>query len=166
MKSIIPVLCIALLPFSIVLVAEEPATEERVIPTEISEPPYEVGDLPSEQGYYIQREGRTSINFRIVHNKMRVYWIDDDGLIAEPEASAGNARFPLINKTRNYYGLSPLPGDVGIGSEGIVRLPHIFNVILYLKNENGEGGESYPFRYLNSMDSPLDNKELDGSSAD
>jgi hypothetical protein len=164
MKSRIPALCLALLALSCPLGAEEVVAEEKVIPTEISEPPYQVGELPTEQGYYIERAGQTSINFRIVSNRMRVYWIDEDGLIAEPEATAGNVRFTVRSKQRDFYNLSPLPGDVGLGSAGFVRLPHLFNMVLFLKNGESEGGDSYAFRYLISMDTPVESAELDASS--
>ncbi len=168
MKLRTPVFCLALFALSLPLSADETApveVEEKVIPTEISEPPYEVGQLPSQQGYYIEREGQTSINFRIVANKMRVYWIDEDGLIAEPEATVGNVRFSGLSKKRDYFGLTPLAGDVGLGSEGIVRLPHLFNVVLYLKTGESETGESHTFRYLISMDTPVERAEPDVSSS-
>ena len=69
------------------------ADQGQIVPTEISDPPYAVGQLPSTQGYYIKRPEQTSINYRIVENKIRVYWIDENGLIAEPELTLGNVRF-------------------------------------------------------------------------
>ena len=164
MKSRIPTLCLALFALSLPLVAEE-VVEEKVIPTEISEPPYQVGELPSTQGYYIARADQTSINYRIVNNKMRVYWIDEDGLIAEPEATGGNVRFRGQPKIRDFYGLIPLRGDVGLGSEGIGRPPHLFNVVLYLTTGESDKGDTHPFRYLVSMDTPIESAELDPSSA-
>ena len=48
------------------------AQEEPVeLPTEVSEPPYELGDLVTEQGYYVDRgEEEPRINLRIVDNRL------------------------------------------------------------------------------------------------
>ncbi len=130
---------------------ETAANEEKVLPTEVSEAPYEVGQLPAEQGYYIDRgDELTQINFRIVNTQMRVYWIDADGLIAEPEAKAGNVRFTGTVRGRAYYGLERISGDVGIGSPAVIPAPHIFNIILTL--EDGDNSTTYNFRYTANMD--------------
>lgn len=128
------------------------ADQGQILPTEISDPPYAVGQLPSTQGYYIKRPEQTSINYRIVENKIRVYWIDENGLIAEPELTLGNVRFKGLSKKRNFFALDLLPSGAGLGSEGIVKPPHVFNVALYLGSESGETSESYSFRYLAAMD--------------
>lgn len=151
MKLKIFTLCVVLCTCSRSLATEEAALDEAVIPTKIAEPPYKIGDLPSQQGYYIQSEGQTSINFRIVDNKIRLYWLDANGLIAEPKASAGNIRVKGKPKIRSFYALAPLAGEAGLGSEAIVRLPHLFNVILYLNNAATEDGDLYTFRYVPSM---------------
>ncbi|MGJ8639514.1 MAG: hypothetical protein ACSHYA_08980 [Opitutaceae bacterium] len=145
--------------FSAVAQAEE--AEKVEIPTEISEPPYEVGQLPVEQGYYIKRgDDQTQINFRVVSNQMRVYWIDENGLIAEPEATAGNVRFTSSVRGRNFYGLTTVGGDAGIGASGIIPAPHIFNLILTLE---GSGEPStHNFRYTANLDIP---KLPDGATA-
>ena len=145
------------------LIAEETkpevSVEVIVIPTEISEPPYEVGQLPSEQGYYIEREDQTTINFRIVGNKMRIYWIDENGLIAEPESTGGSVRLKGKPKIRDYFALAPLAGDAGIGSAGIVKPPHFFTVFLSLKQPDSEELVTNSFSYSNAMDQPVDDKE-------
>lgn len=132
--------------------AEEASTEEATeIPTEVSEAPYTVGELCSKQGYYIERgEEETQINFRIVDNKMRVYWIDVNGLIAEPEAKIGNIRFTGNVRGRAYYGLTAISGDAGIGSPAVLPAPHIFNIILTL--ENAGKTTTHNFRYTADMD--------------
>ena len=145
------------------LIAEEtkpeaPA-EEIVIPTEISEPPYEVGELPSEQGYYVEREGQTTINFRIVDNRIRVYWIDENGLIAEPESTGGSVRLKGQPKIRDYFALSPVGGDAGLGSAGIVKPPHLFTVFLSLKQAESDELVTHSFRYTIAMDQPVDGEE-------
>lgn len=145
--------------------AEAPS-EEVVIPTEISEPPYEVGELPSTQGYYIEREGQTTINFRIVGNRMRVYWIDENGLIAEPESTSGSVRLKGKPKIRSYFALAPIGGDAGLGSEGIVKPPHLFTVFLSLKQAEGDELMTNSFRYTIAMDSAEDETEARASSAD
>lgn len=52
--------------------------EPPAIPTEVFEPPYSIGDLVPEQGYYIDRgEGEVGINIRFFENKFRLCWIDE-----------------------------------------------------------------------------------------
>ena len=152
------------------LIAEEtkpeaPA-EEIVIPTEISEPPYEVGELPSTQGYYIERGDQTTINFRIVNNRMRVYWIDENGLIAEPESTGGSVRLKGKPKIRSYFALAPVAGDAGLGSTGIVKPPHLFTVFLSLKQADSDELTTNSFRYTIAMNTPVDETEPNASSTD
>jgi hypothetical protein len=132
---------------------------EKVLPTVISEPPYQVGQLVTQQGHYISRgEDLPRINFRIVNNKMRVYWIDADGLIAEPDASGGSIRFTSNVNTRTFHGLVRLSGEAGLGSLGIVPPPHTFNLVLTLKNIDTSKDEFsiYPFRYIYTMNKSVD----------
>ncbi len=169
MKLTIPVICLALCTLSLPIFAEEivPAeVADKVIPTEISEPPYQVGQLPSQQGYYIERPGQTSINFRIVDNKIRIYWIDADGLIAEPESTAGNARLNGQPKIRSYFNLEPISAAAGLGGEGIVRPPHYFHVALYLEQSEDGAGDLHSFRYLISMDAPIESEEPNSTWTD
>ena len=145
MKLTIPVICVALAALSLSISAQQlvPAeVEDKLIPTEISEPPYPVGQLPSQQGDYIERIGQKSINCRIVANKIRIYWIDADGLIALPESTAGNLRLYDKPKIRPYFNLQPISSAAGLGGERIVRPPHFFNVVLYLNSQRAE-----PVRY-------------------
>ena len=145
--------------FALVAQAEDAApVEEKVIPTEISEPPYEVGELVTESGYYIKRgEDETQINFRIVGNKLRVYWIDTDGLIAEPEAAVGTVRFTGSVRGRPYHRLNKLSVDAGLGAAGVVPPPHIFNVTLVIENpEDPKDLAQYSFRYVATMDQETD----------
>lgn len=134
--------------------------EEKEIPTEISQPPYEVGDLVTEQGYYIDRgEDLPKVNFRIVDNRLRVYWIDADGLIAEPEHAKASVRFTGSFRGRAYHGLTTLPSGVGLGSAGIIPPPHIFNVILVFPPVDDGEPASHSFRYVHKMDTPADTTE-------
>jgi hypothetical protein len=127
------------------------------IPTEVSEPPYEVGDLVVEQGYYIERgEEEARINFRIVGNKLRVYWIDENGLIAEPEYSTAVLRFTGSVRGRAYHSLSLLPSGVGLGSAGVLPPPHLYNAVLVFPAVEGEESVSYAFRYTSGMDVAVD----------
>lgn len=121
---------------------------------EIAEPPYEVGDLIMERGHYIEREGRTSINFRIEGSRIRIYWIDEEGRVAEPEASSGNVRFRGPVTGRPYHYLRPLSEGAGLGADGLIRKPFIFNVLLSLR-KNGEGNmTSYGFRFTADLNEP------------
>jgi hypothetical protein len=130
---------------------------EVIIPTEVSEPPYAVGDLVVEQGYYIDRgEGETRINLRLVENKFRLYWIDENGQIAEPEAKEAVVRLTGSVRGRSYHRLSPLPEGAGLGAPGIMVPPHSFNVILYIPAAADRAEVSRSFRYLPSMDTAVD----------
>ncbi|MGB0743870.1 MAG: hypothetical protein ACPGSB_05025 [Opitutales bacterium] len=148
MKIIIHFLCLV---FVTALIAEE---SEKTLP-EPSEPPFEVGALPLESGYTIEREGAPDINFRIVENRMRVYWIDDEGLIMEPDVDAVTIRFDqrnLPSTTRDYHRLKRMSDDTALGSEYILIVPHRYFITLVVKPEGAEEAESYRFRYVPSMD--------------
>jgi hypothetical protein len=137
--------------------AEVEPAEEKVIPTEISEPPYEVGNLVTEQGYYIERdEDQTSINVRIVGNKLRLYWIDADGLIAEPEASVATVRLTGSVRGRPYHRLNRLSDDAGLGAPGFLPPPHLFNVILVIENPESDDPVTHTFRYVPAFDKAVD----------
>ena len=136
--------------------------EAKGLPTEISEPPYQIGQLVTEQGYYIDRgEDLAKINFRVVSNKMRVYWIDSDGLIAEPDASGGSVRFTSNVNARTFHNLIQLDGEAGLGSLGIVPPPHTFNLVLTLMKSDDAGDDAddyaiYPIRHIYRMDVAVD----------
>jgi hypothetical protein len=145
MKLTIRVICFALAALTLPISAEQlvPAEiEDKLLPSEVSEPPYPVGQLPSQQGDYIERPGQTSINFRIVANEIRRYWIDADGLIAPPESTAGNVWLNGKPKIRPYFNLQPISSVAGLGSQGIVRPPYFLNVVLHLNSQRTE-----PVRY-------------------
>lgn len=129
----------------------------KTIPTEVSAPPYAVGDLVVEQGYYIDRgTGETRINLRFFENKFRLYWIDGDGLIAEPEASTAIVRLTGSVRGRSYHSLSPLPDGAGLGAPGIMVPPHSFNVILHIPEAADRAEFTRNFRYTPSMDEAVD----------
>lgn len=134
--------------------AQTLSAEDEVILPEPSEPPYEVGDLPLDMGYTIEREEVADLNFRIVANKMRLYWIDEHGLIVEPEVDAVTIRFDgrgLRETTREYHRLKRLPDDTGLGSPYFLIVPHRYYVTLVIKPKGAEEVQSYRFRYLPSM---------------
>lgn len=118
---------------------------------EISEPPYVVGDLANEAGYYLDLEAGERMNFRMVGTKIRVYWIDAEGLVMEPKGSSGNVRFNKTQSGRKFYQLAPIAGEAGLGSPEVIRFPHTFNLVLNVKD--GETGQvaTYPFRYIQTM---------------
>lgn len=151
--------CLALLLFCLPAQAEdaEDAEVATEVPTEISQPPYEVGDLVVVQGYYIDRgEDVPKLNFRIVDNLLRVYWIDADGLIAEPEHTIGSVRFSGSYRGRPYHGLTTLPSGSGLGAPGVMPPPHIYNVIVAFPPVDDGEPVSHRFRYIQSMDTPVD----------
>lgn len=149
---------LAYLPFS--MQAEESSlatSEEPVIPTEVSEAPYEIGDLVTEQGYYIDgAEGEARVNFRIVDNKLRVYWIDENGLIAEPAYTAATVRFTGSVRGRSYHRLNLLPSSAGLGAPGVIVPPHLYNVFLVFPGTEGGEPVSHNFRYTPAMDTETD----------
>ncbi|MEM8867497.1 MAG: hypothetical protein AAGC73_04445 [Verrucomicrobiota bacterium] len=132
----------------------ESEEEEKVFPTEVSDPPYEVGDLIVETGHYIDRgEELPSINFRIVQGKVEVFWIDSDGLVVEPESKKGSVRFTGSVRGRSFFTLRMNPNGSGlVGGPGNVLTPHIFNVILAMEEAESEKTVSFSFRYTPSLD--------------
>lgn len=143
--------------FSLMLAVVLHADEEKEMPTEISEPPYEVGQLPRIQGYYIERgEEQSSINFRIVDNKLHLYWIDADGLIAEPETADAIVRFRGSVSGRRFHRLVKVDDDAGLASPGIAVRPHLYNVSLNLKFSGDDEYTTYTFRYTPDMDEAKD----------
>ncbi|TVP76967.1 MAG: hypothetical protein EA353_11265 [Puniceicoccaceae bacterium] len=134
------------------------AAGEPVIPTEVSEPPYSVGDLVMEQGYYIDRgEGETRINLRFFENRLRLYWIDENGLIAEPESSEATVRFlGTIGTQQRYNLLVSLPEGAGLGAPGLVPPPHIFNLILHIPASGERGELTHNIRYIAALNEPVD----------
>lgn len=141
--------------------ADETQGGDKEIPTEISEPPYEIGDLVSEQGYYVDRgEGEARLNLRFENNKLRLYWIDGNGLIAEPEFQTARVRLRGSVGGRAYQFLEMLPSGAGLGAEGAVIPPHIYMVILTLLPEDEDAEPTfYNFRYTAELDGRVDPTE-------
>lgn len=128
--------------------------EPTVLP-EPKEPPFKVGDLPIESGYTIERKDAPDLNFRIVENRMRLYWIDDEGLIMEPEVSEVSLRFDergLSETTRAFHRLQRLSGDTALGSPYILPVPHRYFVTILLRSPESDELLSYRFRYTPEMD--------------
>ncbi|HKK19028.1 MAG TPA: hypothetical protein VJ952_10145 [Opitutales bacterium] len=131
------------------------AQDELIVLPEPSEPPFEIGDLPLESGYTIEREKAPDLNFRIVDNKMRLYWLDENGLIMEPEVPAVSLRFDersIRETTRSFHRLKPLPDDTGLGSPYLLVVPHRYYITLLIRQPGSEEVKSYRFRYLPAMD--------------
>ncbi|PXA05701.1 hypothetical protein DDZ13_02180 [Coraliomargarita sinensis] len=145
--------CVPVLFLSLVSLIH--AQEVPVELPEPSEPPYEVGDLPLKSGYIIKREDAPDLNFRIVNNRMRLYWIDENGLIMEPEVSEVSLRFDersIRDTVRSYHRLKRLSDDTALGSPYLLIVPHRYYVTLLIKPSGSEELESYRFRYLPAMD--------------
>ena len=127
---------------------------ESTLP-EPSEPPYEVGARPLESGHIIERKGAPDLNFRIVENRMRLYWLDEDGLVMEPEVPTVIIRFDrtrLPARVRDFHQLKRLSDDAALGSPYILVPPHYYFVTLVLSPTGSEDTESYRFRYTPAMD--------------
>lgn len=149
MKSI---LCWISLSLAVGCLAAQVADEETVIPTEPAEPPYEEGDLLDDAGHTIDREDRPDLNFRIVDNRIRLYWLDEDRLIVEPEVDEATLRFRGTVRGRAFHRLTRLSGDLGLGTPTIMPPPHIYQVILFVGTDAEGEPESYAFRYTADMD--------------
>ena len=129
------------------------------IPAEVSDPPYAIGDLVPHQGHYIALQEGLSLNFRIVNNKIRIYWIDAAGLIVEPQAAGGTVRLRGSVRGRDFHRVARLSEDAGLGSPALVLPPHAFFVVLNVERAEGEGLDHYTFRYVPAMDRPVDAAE-------
>ena len=79
------------------------AGSEAVLPTEESEPPFEVGQLANQAGYTVDLEEGMQLNFRMVGTQLRVYWLDADGLVVEPLSTAGTIRFRKAFAGRSFF---------------------------------------------------------------
>ena len=157
MNSRILILTLGLLTAGCGLFGQAEESAEPVVPTEVAKPPYELGDLVVEQGYYIDREeGETRINFRFVENKLRIFWIDANGLIAEPEYDSAVVRFVGSVRGRSFHGLKMLPSKAGLGAPVSMYPPHLYSVIMVFSNGEGEEPTVYNFRYTPDMDVPVD----------
>jgi len=144
------ILYILLLGFAPLLVAQE-----EPVPPEPSEPPFKVGDLPLKSGYTIEREGAPDLNFRIIDNKMRLYWLDEEGLVMEPEVPAVSLRFDersIRDTVRSFHRLKPVPGDTALGTSYNLSVPHRYYITLLIKPSDSDELESHRFRYLPAMD--------------
>ena len=138
------------------------STEEKKVLPEVSNPPYSVGDMATIQGYYISLEDDVSLNFRILNNRMYVYWVDTDGLILEPQATSGNVRFIANVRGPFFYKLTSLDNEAALGSiGGPVFKPHRFNVILNLNVADGEDLKTHTFRYLPAMSIVREERNFD-----
>ena len=147
LKSIL--LCPLFLALLLPLYAQESATddstaeEEKELP-EFSHPPYSVGDRAIIQGYYAAPVDGISLNFRVLNNRMFVYWVDEDDLIVEPQALSGNVRFLAGVRGKNFYAMEPLQGEAGLGSVGVDHLKKNGVPVEYVLFED----EGHTFRKL------------------
>ena len=152
--------------FLLSLHAQEPASEDSVVEEEaalpeVTEPPYSIGDRANIQGNYIPLEDGISLNFRVLNNRMCLYWVDEDDLIVEPPATKGNVRLLASVRAPIYYGIASLEGEDGLGSIGSpVFPPHLFTVILSLeKPDSEEEFDVYTFRYTHPMAAVRETRE-------
>lgn len=146
--------------FGEVVQASSDAEAVVEIPTKVSDPPYAVGDLVMEQGYYLDRgEEATRINLRFEGNRIRLYWIDENGLIAEPEAEEAVVRFTGSVRGRRFHELTPLSEGAGLGSPTVMPPPHIYNMVLYIPPSRERDEVSHSFRYTADMSVPVDPTE-------
>lgn len=100
----------------------------------------------------IERSDQPDLNLRFVDNKMRVYWIDDDGFVTEPDADGVSVRFDRVLRGRDFHRLKPLNDEAGYGTTYLVPKPHIYNGVLVLNSSDREEPEVHPFHYTADMD--------------
>ena len=132
--------------------SENTAVGEDAELPEVTEPPYSIGDRANIQGNYIALADGISLNFRILNNRMYMYWVDEDDLIVEPQATKGNIRLIASVRAPIYYGIGPSGGEDGLVSIGSpVFPPHLFTVILRLEKPDSEELDVYTFRYTHAM---------------
>ncbi|MGB0415935.1 MAG: hypothetical protein ACPGKS_03730 [Coraliomargarita sp.] len=132
---------------------------DKEIPEEESEPPFKVGDLAIRAGYYLDLGEGMKLNFRMVGTKMRLYWIDGDGLVVEPPSKAGNVRFRKSVNGKKLYDLKPVDGGSGLGHPQYIPYPHTFNLVLNVKDPESGELKTYPFRYNQPMSTPQPREE-------
>lgn len=118
---------------------------------EPSKPPYQVGALPLESGYTIEREGQPDINLRFVDNRMRLYWLDEDGLVVAPEVERATVRLTRVLRGRDFHSLSRLADEAALGVGYPMPPPHRYRGTLVLSGGDSEAIESYTFRYTPDM---------------
>ncbi len=97
MKLKLTLFCPLIFALLLPLHAQEPTSEESAVEDEkelpeFSDPPYTVEERATIQGHYISLGEDISLNFRMLDNRMYVYWVDVDDLIMEPQATTGNAK--------------------------------------------------------------------------
>lgn len=166
MKFKIAALCFVFLAWFTALAAAEPVVVEQAIPA-VSDPPYAVGDHATIQGHYISLEEGIFLNFRIVDNLTRIYWVDADDLILEPRSNQGSLRLRGSVRGAKFHGLQLAADGVSLkSSNGLIFPPHIFNVILNLEPLDGAATDNYTFRFLPMMGNVRETRELDASSTD
>ncbi len=125
-------------------------TEETEPPVP-SLPPYQEGALPLKSGLMVQRSGKPDLNLRIVNGKMRLYWIDDEGLVTKPDATEVSVRFTRSLRGNDFHRFVRLGDEAGFGTPHVLPAPHIYNGLLILKSDQSEEPEVHAFRYTTSM---------------
>ena len=166
MKLKITILFTLLIALLFPLHAQESAAKDSYVEAEKelpepTDPPFSVGDRATIQGYYIPIDDDTSLNFRFLGNRMRVYWVDADDFIVAPRASAGNVRFLASVRGPIFFGMALANGEDGLGSlGGPVFVPHLFTVILSLEKTDSEEFDIYTFRYSQAMNATRETREL------
>jgi hypothetical protein len=172
MKLKLTLFCPLIFALLLPLQAQEPTSEESAVEDEkelpeFSDPPYTVEERATIQGHYISLGEDISLNFRILDNRMYVYWVNADDLIVEPQATVGNVRFIASVRAPIYFGMAALENEDGLGSIGSpVFPPHTFTVILSLeKPDNGEF-DSYTFKYTQALAATRETREFIYSESD
>lgn len=141
-------LALALAGFLLAPLFAQDVTDEPAGP---AEPPYKVGDLLQEGGYEIALDDGTAMNFRMVDDQIRLYFLDEDKKVIEPPYTSGSVRFADVKTGRNFYRIERLPEDLGLGSLVKKPRPHRSLVILTLDTGNPDEPKQFSFRYLPSM---------------
>ena len=73
------------------------------------------GQLANRAGHTIDLAEGMQLNFRMVGTQLRLYWLDADGLVVEPQSSAATIRFRKSIRGKKLFPLKPVSGDVALG---------------------------------------------------
>ena len=72
--------------------------------------------------------------FRMVGSRMRVYWLDADGRVIEPQSPSGGMPISQAYPWSEGFPLQPVGGNVALGHPESIPYPHIFNLVLNLQD--------------------------------
>ncbi len=94
-----------------------------------------VGDSLDELGHTFERPGESSLNLRIVDNNFRLYFLDEEGKIMEPDRDLGALRYDPRREDPEFLRLSPAEEKPYLTHVRYIRRPYVIRIHLVLQNE-------------------------------